>query len=351
MGVIWERYFSCGGRLILFDDRDLFVQAPNGYFFVATGYVQDAWHQRGVIFHISDTGDSLWSRSYSYDYHTSFASVLVDQDLSIVVAGATSPEENVEYPETHGFVAKFDLDGNEIWTWHSPIVYTKFESIVPCGDDYLAMGIYYNHNVLDSMFVHEVKISRGGQLVEENRRFIGHPSSSWMHAIQASNDKILVSLYTWRDGFSFYELDSALDTVWTFPVENWNLSDALELVDSSLVIVGRNPSGSYIARTEPNLILSTSLPIQAPSDIALHPAYPNPFNPNTTITFDLAREMNVTLTAYDILGNQVATLVNSSMSTGTHEVTFNATNLPSGIYFCRLEAGTFSQTQKLMLLK
>ncbi|MBL0062742.1 MAG: T9SS type A sorting domain-containing protein [bacterium] len=75
--------------------------------------------------------------------------------------------------------------------------------------------------------------------------------------------------------------------------------------------------------------------------MCLAPAYPNPFNPNTTITFDLAREMNVTLSAYDILGNQVATLVKGSMSAGTHEVTFNTTNLPSGIYFCRLQAGDF----------
>ena len=92
------------------------------------------------------------------------------------------------------------------------------------------------------------------------------------------------------------------------------------------------------------------------TDYLLHQNYPNPFNPKTKIRFDLPKTSNVILKIYDILGREVATLVNKEMLPGSYEVKFTAKgedgrNLPSGIYFYRLQAGNFSQTKKLLLLK
>ncbi|MCU0344348.1 MAG: T9SS type A sorting domain-containing protein [Ignavibacteriaceae bacterium] len=79
--------------------------------------------------------------------------------------------------------------------------------------------------------------------------------------------------------------------------------------------------------------------------------YPNPFNPVTTIDYSIKSTGLVTLKAYDMLGTEVASLVNEIKEAGNYSVTFNASNLPSGIYFCTLSAGNFIATKKLILLK
>ncbi len=79
--------------------------------------------------------------------------------------------------------------------------------------------------------------------------------------------------------------------------------------------------------------------------------YPNPFNPTTAISYQLSELSHVNLSVYDIAGRKVAELVNGWREAGLHEVTFDASNLPSGIYFARLTAGNYEQTQKLLLLK
>jgi hypothetical protein len=80
-------------------------------------------------------------------------------------------------------------------------------------------------------------------------------------------------------------------------------------------------------------------------------AYPNPFNASTTIAYDLPREGRISLRVFDLLGREVALLKDGLLEAGTHGETFNGSGLASGIYFARLDAGAFSQTKKLMLLK
>jgi len=79
--------------------------------------------------------------------------------------------------------------------------------------------------------------------------------------------------------------------------------------------------------------------------------YPNPFNPSTNIRYRLLNTGDVKLSVYDILGNEVSTLVNEKQKAGTHEITFNAGIISSGIYFYRLIAGKYSETKKMILVK
>ncbi|MBI5472137.1 MAG: T9SS type A sorting domain-containing protein [Ignavibacteriae bacterium] len=88
-----------------------------------------------------------------------------------------------------------------------------------------------------------------------------------------------------------------------------------------------------------------------PTAFALYQNYPNPFNPSTTIKFDLPRASPVSIKLYNILGQEVATLLNEDREAGRHSLVFNAANLASGIYFSRLQAGSFSDAKKLILLK
>jgi len=88
-----------------------------------------------------------------------------------------------------------------------------------------------------------------------------------------------------------------------------------------------------------------------PTKFSLSQNYPNPFNPSTTINYSLPKSRNVTLKVFDILGQEVTTLVNEKQSAGKYEVKFDADNLSSGIYFYRLKANNLWKTKKMILLK
>jgi hypothetical protein len=90
---------------------------------------------------------------------------------------------------------------------------------------------------------------------------------------------------------------------------------------------------------------------RVPESFILGQNYPNPFNPTTTIEFSLPFASHVELVICDILGKEIETLVSGWLQAGAHTVEFNAKNLPSGVYFYRLQAGSFEQMKKMLLLK
>lgn len=100
-----------------------------------------------------------------------------------------------------------------------------------------------------------------------------------------------------------------------------------------------------------NIPTSVEDHLDIPARVHLYHNYPNPFNPTTTIKYDLPMEMQVTLTVYNVLGQKVATLVNGLQSEGSHEISFNAAGLASGTYLYRLEAGDRVFNQSMMLIK
>jgi hypothetical protein len=93
------------------------------------------------------------------------------------------------------------------------------------------------------------------------------------------------------------------------------------------------------------------LPAEAPGEFALDQNYPNPFNPATTIAFALPSDQVVTLKIYNTIGQEVATLVNEFKTAGRYSAVWDAKGLPSGVYFCRLQAGSIVDTKKMTLMK
>ncbi len=117
------------------------------------------------------------------------------------------------------------------------------------------------------------------------------------------------------------------------------LADALHLASDHLPV--------YLDLT----INVTSVEEELGTDYRLFQNYPNPFNPNTEISYQLAASSFVNLKVYDLLGNEIANLVNGEQSPGNYKVDFNATELSSGVYFYKLEADKFVQVKKMVLLK
>jgi len=88
-----------------------------------------------------------------------------------------------------------------------------------------------------------------------------------------------------------------------------------------------------------------------PQRFELYQNYPNPFNPETIIRFDLPENQFVSLKVYDLHGREVNKLVNNFLKAGSHEIKFDASNLPSGIYFYQIVTPKFTNTKKMILVK
>lgn len=136
-----------------------------------------------------------------------------------------------------------------------------------------------------------------------------------------------------------------------------NFSYTYESSRAKAALVGEAPH--VLAATAPRFTLiidplnstSTENGKQTTENFRLEQNYPNPFNPSTVIGFQLAVAGEARLTVYDILGRQVAVLVNGTMSAGAHSVNFDASNLTSGVYMYKLEAGGMSQVRRMTLVK
>ena len=91
--------------------------------------------------------------------------------------------------------------------------------------------------------------------------------------------------------------------------------------------------------------------IPIPNDFSLSKAYPNPFNPVTTLNFGIPVEAEVFLKVYNLQGREVSSLISGNMEAGYHSVVWDANSYASGVYFVKMVAGEFVNTQKLMLVK
>ena len=141
---------------------------------------------------------------------------------------------------------------------------------------------------------------------------------------------------------------------------NWQLADSG--LPSSNAIYALNINSGYLFAGTANGIWRRPLSEMitsadddsrriSPMKFSLDQNFPEPFNPSTQITYTLAKSTNVSLKIYDILGREIATMVNGKNQPGEHTITWNASNVPSGVYFYRLTAGDFVQTKKMVLMK
>jgi len=107
----------------------------------------------------------------------------------------------------------------------------------------------------------------------------------------------------------------------------------------------------YTFKEGRGIVTSIESEIKLPEEYILYQNYPNPFNPETTIEFSLPERSDVKITLVNILGQAIKEIVNNNYSAGLHQVKLNASDLSSGVYFYKLEAGSFVTAKKLILMK
>jgi len=121
--------------------------------------------------------------------------------------------------------------------------------------------------------------------------------------------------------------------------------------DATYLYAGERTTGVWKRPLSEMVTSAESHSSDMPHAFALQQNYPNPFNPSTTIKYELPKSSEVRLSVFDMLGREVSVLVNERRDAGVHEVKFDGSNLASGVYFYRLQAGDFVQTRKVLVLR
>jgi photosystem II stability/assembly factor-like uncharacterized protein len=148
------------------------------------------------------------------------------------------------------------------------------------------------------------------------------------------------TIYTTVNGGNIWTQQNSGTTNWLWDI---SFTDA-----NNGWVVGNG--GTILHTTNGGVTFIDNEPTQ-PTEFLLSQNYPNPFNPNTTISWQSPVGSHQAIKVFDVLGNEIATLVDEYKSQGSYEIEFDASTLPSGVYFYRLQAGDFIQTRKMILLK
>jgi hypothetical protein len=184
----------------------------------------------------------------------------------------------------------------------------------------------------------------------EHPAVVGSTGGSYVWGIAASGNTLafyqIPALYQQA---MIYIMDIS-DPVYPRYIGHYNISEMIsdmEIYGSYLLTVSPNKFAVYQVDA-----LSSVQPHESlPQEFALYPCYPNPFNSSTIIRFSLPYTEHAKLTIYDVTGRQVKVLADELLNVGEHSVTFNGSNLASGVYFTRLETNHRTQTEKVVLLK
>lgn len=157
------------------------------------------------------------------------------------------------------------------------------------------------------------------------------------------NEKKLVSEWI-EENFKNIELRNARKVKFTYDNEgDLSYADIYLLEDGTWIYGAKNICNYQMITDAKDDIVVNSF--------TLEQNYPNPFNPNTKISYAIPEHSQVSLKVFDVLGREVVTLVNQEQAVGNYEVEFTASDLPSGIYFYRIEAGQFVESKKMVLMK
>ena len=221
----------------------------------------------------------------------------------------------------------------------------------PSTGDQLHVCVKIDPEFLTNLAVHTV-VSSPGQIgdfwFQENvsngvaSAAVAYGTWHWQKIVVDGQN---VSVTAWADG------EVMPDTA-TYSYEALTTTEA-----PSFILVGVTDDDSssvqidelWYNETPTGLGISDEAPIASRYELGQN--YPNPFNPTTHIRFNIPETANAKLTVFNVMGEEVATLVNGVMQAGGHTVSWNAASMPTGVYFYQLESGNFSQTKKLLLVK
>lgn len=365
--VIWEKTISGGNRS---DYARSMVQTTDGGYLLV-GYTEnfsDNANQDVYIIKVDDSGNELWFKVIGNSGGDLALKVINTTDSGFAIAGTTNSKGVGGFD---AWLIKLDNDGNTLWD--KTYGYELNDSAndiaeLPSGGYALAGYSTAQPDGAGSkdMFLFTTDAS-GNKLWE---KFYGEKYQDEASNVLVGDDGIIFTgiievLKTEFEEFGdlfVVKTDFNGNELWLKQFGGQKNEDAAEMIfnsDGHLVITGSTNSYSknnsvYFLNLNANGEITDVHDInyqEIPSAMQLQQNYPNPFNPSTTIEYILSQSGHVLIKLYDILGNEVSTLIDENQSAGSHSVEFNNKNLASGVYIYSLRVNGYLLSRKMVLMK
>ena len=365
---IWEKNWGDNGR----QDGLAVIQTDIDHFLLL------GLHGNSTVMYKFDLdGNVIWEKAYGEENFGSARAFTLDKDGAIVITGTNYVDEHLIW------LLKTDSNGDTQWTRsYSEGIDNQYQWGVSVLTD-LSGNYSIICHVIDrdgANYPHFIKVSPSGDLLFEKifeaKLEYEHPDIDISSAEKTIDDGFILTgeINTYSDvnlsDVILIKMDTDFNTSWIRQSENdtwnnWVRGWAVrESSNSGYLICAWFDRDAMLMKTDSlgNFLIPTYTDVEANSimhnSFSLSQNYPNPFNPSTTIKYTIPGSteynsvlQNVKLNIYDILGREVATLINQKQKPGSYVVEFMGNELPSGIYFYRLQAGNFIETKKMILLK
>jgi uncharacterized delta-60 repeat protein len=357
--TLWTRSYGGGNN-----DEAYSVQqtADEGYISAGWTYSFGAGDSDFYLVKLNSQGNILWTRTYGGYSADNARSVQQTSDEGYILAGNTWSfgAGNDDF-----YLVKTNSQGDTLWTrtyggssWdHATSVRQTFDGGYIIAGSTQSFGAGYDDFYL-------VKTDDQGDTLWT--RSYGGDLFDYAYSVQQTADGgYVVAGYSCSFGtfdYDFYlvKTNSQGDTLWTRRYGGSDDDDAFcvqQTTDGGYVIGGHTYASNeginkfYVVKTGPESQGSEQIEMSTPEQYAVYPNFPNPFNASTQIVYELPKTGRVSLSVFNLLGEEVTNLVAGVQAGGRHSVVFDGSGLASGVYLYRLQANGFVQARKMVLMK
>jgi hypothetical protein len=340
---VWTRDFSM--------DPSCVYQTNDGGYIVA-GFIFWGGYSQCCLLKVDSLGNSVWQQAYFIGEGGRISSVQQTADGGFIAAGLVHFAMGCwDY-----CLIKADASGDSTWVkvYGRPGDPDEVYAVAQTADGgYILTGLYF----------WTVRTDQNGDTLWT--RYYGGGEIGCAFSIQQTTDGgfllagFVDPLYEDEGQFYIVKTDDYGNSMWEVEYGGdgrEHCYDAVQTDDGGYMAAGY--TGSFGAGNHDVWIVKfeseTSVPgivERIPAGISLSNNYPNPFNSTTIIEFSLDRPQSVNLAVYDMLGREIKTLLNEKKPAGKHRILFDASSLPSGVYFYRLQTGNEVETKRMVLLK
>jgi hypothetical protein len=351
LSIRWNKAYMAGNNTSYFRDG---IILPNGNIIAFGEVIIETWNESKCNYWLLKTdsnGTKISTHFYGngeIDYSRSIE-LTKDGDLILIGKKWGTP-----------YIIKTSQDGQIIWEKEYKFNFNSFEIVETFGSYNIIGSI---NGRISTMIIN----NNNGDSVKLNLYEKGYGQS----IIQLESNKYIVSAnatfnFTNTRFDAYYFVTDSMGTklkefIFDFISYDYAVK-AIKTKDEGLLFIGNTNSfwpyidQIFIVKTDSNYLYNEITAIQKNkvfNTYFLYQNYPNPFNPKTQISYQIPNSevQNVNLKVFDILGKEVATLVNEKQSPGNYQVEFDGTDYPSGVYFYRLQSGSYSETKKMILLR
>ena len=335
-GMSWHRKGSLGYEALDVESMR-FKDVNNGFAEIAT--------ENGRILKKTTDGGKTWNLNYNLGIDSYIEDIKFADSLNGIAVG-----ENRADSTSVGFILTTN-DGGENWN----------SQLLPQFNNILNSAFLNSNTLIISVVLLPVK-SAIYKSTDSGKTWFEFHSYDDLYKITgvavAPNTTTIISyggygiLYTFK---TFIDISLDSGNLWDNKVFDYTYFTSVKFIDQNkCYLSGADSSGQGIILFNNDISGINAINEEhtnIPSNFELKQNYPNPFNPSTTLSFVIGHSSFVSLKVYDLLGREVATLVNETKTPGNYEVNFNAPNLPSGIYLYKLQAGSLTESKKMILLK